>query len=79
MISKIGAIDIGRQYAGGDEILKESCNSMMTCESPVPKYYIVHILHKNEDGDIFQTTLSILLNGVVSTWSRHYIRNIDDE
>ena len=79
MISKIEAIDIGRQYIGRNKILKESCNDFMTSDSPVPKYYIVEILYENEDGDIFRTYLQILINGIVSIWNTSYIKNIDDE
>lgn len=80
MISKNEAIEITYQYIhSGNKILRESCNAFMTSNSSVPKYYIVEILHENEDGDIFRTYFQILINGIVSTWNTSYIKNIDDE
>lgn len=75
-ISKTEATIIAHEHIDG-VILKEEIYPIMSTKSFYPIAWMFYIYHRNQDKDTFLTTIEVLKNGVVGSWSRKYI--LDEE
>ena len=72
MISKHQASRIAHSYIEGS-ILKEECSEIMGTSSYTPIIYEFNIHHKDSDGNIFQTFISVSNRGFVTNWIKRHI------
>lgn len=73
MISEQDAINFAIEYCD-NEILHKSCECIYNSERYHAIGYIVDILHKDDDNNIFKSHFFILAqNGIISSWNRQVI------